>query len=416
MIDTFVRNVVPSTGIRAVPQTNDPAFNQEMADRFDEWAHTASACGRFGLADLQRIYLKTVLGHGDAGAVFIVGPDGAPKIQGVEADRIATPPDRSRYEDDQIYQGVYVGAGASPLGYYVGRRGRYGVLTPDDWRYIPADYMCHVFDPQNFSHYRGTSRFLPSYNHLRRIQSLMEYKTLAQKMAAVFGLAIKKSTEKATSPLAALGSTSSDTKAGGTRPDIELFSGMGITLRADEDIVPIHAPAPGGDFSTFVRDVCQFVGVGCGLPLEFVLMDWSRATYYGNQMTAADSRRMFANIYRIPRTFSARVYRHVGRWLIDSGRVRVPAGVTTDPLACDWTLPPPIEVDELKAFQAHAARVERNVDTWEAWCRQQGTVFERIVERRKTELETQRAAGLPIVATSQPGVKLLSEINKEPQA
>jgi capsid protein len=57
--------------------------------------------------------------------------------------------------------------------------------------------------------------------------------------------------------------------------------------------------------------------------------------------------------------------------------------------------------------------VEAGVDTWDAWCRGQNRVFAKITEQRKTELEMQKNAGLPIVATSTPGVKLLSELEQE---
>lgn len=421
MVDQYICNVIPAAGIRPVPQTGNDTLDGELSRRFDEWAETAEVRG-LSFWDFQRPWLKTVLGHGDNLTVRVAGPDGG-RIQGISANRIATPLQHSLHEGAQVHQGVYTGAGVTPRGYYVGRASGSGALLQESFRYVPGGVAYFGFDPARYDldNYRGISRFLAAFPHMRRAESILQYRTFQEKMASVFGLVIKKSREKASGPLSRISTTTrnSAAEAAGaqqttaTRPDFELFAGMGMTLNDDEELDTIDPKSPGNDFETFFRLICRFVGIAAGLPLEFVLLDWTRATYYGNQMSASMGRRQFLNTFMRVRGLVRWTYLWQARRFIDEGLVKVPAGLTRDPLTHETTLPPPIEVDELKAFDLHRRKVESNVDTWESWCQYQGRVLTQIVAQRQAEIGKMKAAKLPILATSTPGVKLLSELEQE---
>jgi capsid protein len=418
MVDQYCCNVIPAAGIRPVPQTGNDVLDGELSRRFDDWAETAEVRG-LSFWQFQRPWLKTLLGHGDNLTVRVADANGG-RIQGLSANRLATPLSHGMYEGTQIHQGVYTGEGVTPRGWYVGRLTGSSTLVQDSFRYIPADFGLFGFDPARYDldNYRGVSRFLAAFPHMRRAESILQYRAFQEKMAAVFGIAIKKSKEKATGPLSRLGSGNSLAETEGarqttsTRPDIELFAGMGITLNNDEDIATIDPKSPGTDFETFFRLICRMVGISAGLPLEFVLLDWTRANYYGNQMSASMGRRQFLNTFMLVRALVRWTYLWQARRFIDEGLVKIPAGLDRDPLTHETTLPPPIEVDELKAFQLHRMKVESNVDTWESWCQHQGRVLTRIIGQRQTEIDKMKVAKLPILATSTPGVKLLSELEQ----
>jgi capsid protein len=414
LTDQYVVNVIPAEGVRPIPQTGNDDLNGELTKRFEDWAETAEVRG-LSFWDYQRPWLKTMLGHGDNLTVQVNG-----RLQGVSANRIQTPMKHGRYEGDRVHQGIYTGTGPTPKGYYVGTRRGSWVHTEMKFRYIPAALAHYGFDPGTFDLdcYRGCSRFLSSFPYIKRVESLLRFKTFQEKMAAVFGIAITKDKEKTTSPVSKLGTgrpaeTVGEAKTTATRPDIELFSGMGITLNQDEDIKTIEHKANAGDFESFVRLVCRILALGANLPLEFCLLDWSQANYYGNKMAAGSGKRQFLETFIRVRRLVSWVYRWKVEEFIRTGLVKLPAGYQGDYLAHETTLPPPIEVDDLKAFQLHRQKVEAGVDTWDAWCRGQNRVFAKITEQRKTELEMQKNAGLPIVATSTPGVKLLSELEQE---
>lgn len=420
MVDQYICNVIPAAGIRPVPQTGNDTFDGELSRRFEDWAETGEVRGLSFWA-FQRPWLKTVLGHGDNLTIRVASGGG--RLQGISANRIATPMEYGRYENSRVHQGVFTGADLTPRGFYVGRANGTGALIQSSFRYVPVSLSRFGFDPARYDldNYRGVSRFLAAFPHMRRVESILQYRTFQEKMASVFGLVIKKSRDKARSPLSRIGTdavpntteTLSAQQTGTTRPDFALFQGMGLTLNDDEDIEQIDPKSPGNDFETFVRLVCRMIGIASGLPLEFVLMDWTKANYYGNQMSASMGKRQFLNTYMLVRGLVRWTYMWKAQQFIEQGLVTVPAQLERDPLTHETTLPPPIEVDELKAFQLHRQQVECNVNTWESWCQHQGRVLTNIIDQRKTETEKMKAAKLPIPATSTPGVKLLSELEQE---
>lgn len=408
--DQFVRNVVPAAGLRPIPDTGSAVFDGELVKRFDEWAEDCEVRGH-SLWALQQILLKSAMGHGDAAVYHLA--DG--RLQGVAAAQIATPQIHAAREGVEVHQGVYTGPGTAPLGIYTIPRDRWGGYRQDATRYLPAELYWWFSRPDDFDSYRGRSAYLAAFPHLRMVKSILKYKEFQTKMASVFGIAITKDKAKATSPLSRIGSTSAAEVRGeaattATRADIELFSGMGITLNQDEDIKVIDGKLNASDFGEFVRLVATFIGVTCGLPLEFVLLDWSRGNYYGNRMAATAGKRAFLDWWTIPARMTRLAWRErVGTWIAD-GTVSVPAGISNDPVLCAVTLPPPIEVDEEKELKVVRMRMESNLGTGEDYARAQGTTLQRIIDGRARELKAMRAADLPIPASVTPGIKLLSEL------
>lgn len=415
MVDQYICNVIPANGIRPIPTTGNEDFNKECSSIFEEWAEDCEVRG-MSFYQFQKPFLKSILGHGDAGVAKV--RDGGPRIQGVSANRIATPLRYSIYEDGRIKQGVYIGRGVRPKGYYVVRRDKYMYQINNEFRYLPADKVLFTYDPAKFDldNYRGVSNFLTCFPQLQRADSLLRYKTFQEKMAAVFGIAIKKDKEKTESPVRSIGNrreTQSEQQTGATRPDVELFSGMGVTLNNDEDIETIEHKSQGNDFKDFYWLVCQIIGVGANMPIEFVLLDWSRANYYGNKMSTTMAKRKFANSYRLVEQLVQWAYKWIISYYIETGRLKPPASLTESPLSMACTMPPPLELDENKSFDLHRKRVENNVATWEDYAKAQGRNVDQIYKMRREELDKQQKNNLPTPVTSEPNVKLLSELENK---
>jgi len=417
LVNTFVCNTVPATGLRVVPTTNDKTFNEELSKRFNDYAEDPAqvdARGILNLWQLQAVLLRSVLGHGDAGLAYL--SDGT--TQGVSAARIATPPDYRKWEGERVHQGVYTGPGIAPIGYYVCPRDRYGRVSTDKKQYVPREFFLHTYRAASFDDYRARSAFLPGYPHMRMAEQIMQYKLFQQKMASVFGIAIHKSKDKTTSPLQRIGTSDSaaedlsESRTTDTRADFELFPGMGITLDSDEELTVIDSKSPGTEFENFVRLVGRYIGLACGLPLEFVLQDWSRATYYGNRMASLMGKRVLLSWWAVPAQATRALHARRVNYLIESGTMSLPAGLDGPPAACDITLSPPIEVDPEKAFRAHMLEVAANVNTKEAWAKQQGKTMTDILRQRKTEHDSESDSGLPMVASVTPGVQLLTDAER----
>ena len=413
MVDQFVRNVVPPQGLRPIPQTGDEDTNKLLSDRFTAYAEDCEARGH-SLWDMQQVLLKSVMGHGDAGIFHGMGINGN-QIQGIPAAKVGTPTKHSRHEGRMVHQGIYTGAGTMPRGLYTLPRDRYGIWKQEKARYISASRSWWFGKAEDFESYRGASAFLASYPMLQMATSIMQYKAMQVKMASVFGIAIKKDPSKK-SPFNAIGSAAEEKaseETGTTRPDIQMFNGMGITLNANEDIEVIESKIAAGDFTEFVYLVARYVGLSCGLPLEFVMQDWSRSNYYGNRMAATLAMRAFMDWWKVPARLTRLVFaEQVNRWVME-GSVKLPSTLTGDPTKCLVTLPPPLEVDPEKAFKLWTAKIQSNLASEEDYARSVGDDLGRIIQSRQRSLKLQTDAKLPVIASITPGVKLLSDLEAE---
>ena len=147
LADQYVVNVIPSGGVRPIPQTGNDDLDAELTKRFEDWAETAEVRG-LSFWDYQRPWLKTMLGHGDNLTVRVQG-----RLQGISANRIQTPSRHAMYEGERVHQGVYTGEGPTPLGYYVGspreagssggRNGGIPFVVQPSGRRLPLSHRSH---------------------------------------------------------------------------------------------------------------------------------------------------------------------------------------------------------------------------------------------------------------------------------
>jgi len=288
LVDRAVTNII-GTGIEPDPSTGDPALNQEIQDRWREWAADPRACDascRLSFHDAERLALRHVFIDGDIFALPIwMGGDAVDRFQLVEGDWCWSP---ISFAEDVVH-GIRLDAMGRPVEFLFtkpqpGKRLRVGrvefasdlqshpALTDDGWAKV-----LHLYRPARVTQTRGVTAFHAVFDRLGMIEDVDFATLVKQQMAAMFAAFITQTNE------IKFGSRSTQANAiDGTQQTNEGLSPGALTrLRAGEDIRFASSNIPGTEFLDHMRHLLRFVGLALGMPLTMVTLDTSNTTFHG---------------------------------------------------------------------------------------------------------------------------------------
>jgi len=288
-----------------VPQYagRDQAFKRAAEELINDWSFSPDVRGL--PYDLQKdlwLTCKSIDVDGDIGIVLARDSDGYPRIQLVEAHRIAqvgdiarggvyTPPvvSSGRYAGRWIYGGVIMDQNMRPVAYRVVNPGVSTLshaVGPNDYRDIPASSMLLAYDPTWYSSARG----IPSlcYGILEWYDALETRD--AEKIAAKVNssLALIHKNETGSAPALRndiLGESSLAT------PHVEMLQGGMIQyIRHQDDISAHRSDRPSGGWQWLMDHMIKCAFMGLGLPSE--------AVYALKDLQSAGTRAVLSQVQR----------------------------------------------------------------------------------------------------------------------
>lgn len=383
IVDRCVENVV-GQGIQVQARSGSKAWNKKAEAAFNDWAYSGADVRRLGdfFTHIQPTLFREHLINGDGGAILV--DDGS--LQIINGDMIETPPNQSA--DDKVIDGVRINRLGRPTKFYV----REGDDISDDYTTVDRRdfiYYPHISDSRDT---RGTSYFQQAINAnlFDQLDANIEAVVAASQMAAMFGLLIKQ--------VGGLGTISNlqqtTDAAGNAAREFPMEPAMVKYLLPGEDVSQITPQQPGQNWPDFISLVSRFLGLPFGLPLELILMDFSRTNY-------SSARASLLQAYRVFRCHQQRfinvVLRRVWRWRISKFTKENVLPERSDMFKHEW-LPPGWQwVDPQKEAVGHLLALDAGYGTLADICVGLGKDFGEVVEQRKQEVEAMKAAGLDLV-------------------
>lgn len=150
-----------------------------------------------------------------------------------------------------------------------------------------------------------------------------------------------------------------------------------------EDVKGIERNIPGQNFSESITMFMRLLGLPLGMPLEIILLDWTKSNY-------SQSRAVLEQAYQ---TFLAwqylmedRLYRTVYRWKINQWIGEGLLSANADAFKHEWIKPTFPWLDQLKEAQAYALRLDRSLVTHGMVCKSIGMERDDVVAIREAEI------------------------------
>jgi lambda family phage portal protein len=271
LIKRSVDNIVES-GFTFQMQTENENLNREVEAYMKEWAERCDVRGLFSFGEIQRKSIEAEYNEGDV--CYIKTDHGL--LQPMEADQLCTPAEF--HGDPAVYHGVRVNATGRPVAFYFcpyRPLSEGGGVDDTKYREVPADVVLHHFAPDRFSHSRGYPGGSSIFRLLELLDKFIEAVVVGARIAACQGVYIKSPFGGGAAVAHSTGSITDD--SGNKFPLEQLYPG--VVAHGDGEVTQLKPEQPSQQFPPFITMMLRLIGSPFGMPLELVLLDFSKTNY-----------------------------------------------------------------------------------------------------------------------------------------
>lgn len=235
--------------------------------------------------------LRAIINDGDISNVK--RPDGS--MLPFEADQIETP--KGNESKKNITLGIEKNDVGAHVAYHVRQRGKTNDFGMTDSNYksrrVLAKDVIHSAYYKRHGQTRGVPFFAAALSFGSRFTNYIDFESMQAEMNSMMGFKItKESTEQ-----------DRNNNPAGTKDNPDVLStyeklqkmepGLIFELLAGEDVGMIGSTRPGENFEPYVITCCRIIGAAFGLPLELLLLDFSKTNYSSARASMGEARRRF---------------------------------------------------------------------------------------------------------------------------
>ena len=318
---------------------------------------------------VERMVCSEILTAGDTGAIKTTQG----KLQLIESEQIV----HSTYTDG-ISKSVY----GTPKQFFAAPYGNGGGIQTASAKPYTPDQFLFVANPDRPSSFRGVPPCQASFPMLHRINDVCDSEAIAWQMLARMAISITREggPEQGYAESVEDGNATDDELA--TRMT-EMDYALIFHGQPGEKVEGIARNIPGSNFSESLLMFLRLLGLPLGLPLEIILLDWTKSNYSQSRAVLEQAYQTFLSWQNLIEDF---FLTPVLEWKIkqwqDEGKI---AKTTT--LQHEWIKPTFPWIDQLKEAQAYGAKVDRGFATHGQVCKSLNAERDDIVNTRVIEVK-----------------------------
>ncbi|TYA10919.1 phage portal protein [Paenibacillus faecis] len=396
-----LRTNIVGTGLRLNPAFDASylGLTKEQAEKLRssiqrEWALWAETtkCDAAGLNDfyeLQGLAFISTLMSGDVFALMPSKPRRWSvydlKVNLIEADRCATPPDKVNIDRERIQSGVEVDSDGMVVAYHFSNRhpgaGGYSLSGVNEWVRVEKYgkrtgrvNVLHLFEAERPGQRRGIPVIAPIIESLKQLSQYTDAELAAAVITSMYTVFITTpADDEGGSPFDGVGMDDEDLDGvdsvpGATGDEIKL--GRGAIMRTDpgEDVKFADPTRPNPNYEAFVRAMLKQMAAALELPYEILTKQFT-SSYSASRGALLEAWKM----YRMRRSWLAKTFCQpiYEEWFVEAvtkGRIDAP-GIFDDPAIfaaytkAEWHGPSQGLLDPTKEVQAAVMRIDNNLST-----------------------------------------------------
>lgn len=340
---------VVGNGFVLQSKSSDDAWNAQAEKLWKEWTEDqADSRGMCPFGELLGLVFRSYLRDGDVGTVLLSNG----QLRVVESDEIATP---QGFQAPNLVDGIELDGAGKPTTYHVISNPR---MLVGDRRavsahtLIPSENVIFLARRRRAGQTRGVSAFAGTTWILDQIDGNIEAVTVAARMAACFGLVIKRRAR-------ANGLTTETGADGVARRKLRVEPGSFFEVEPDEDVKQVQAAQPTTNFPDFLRTLARIAGVAFGLPVELLMMDFERTNYSNARAALLQAWNVWRVHQRMLKRYCTRVYQWKLLQWMESGSLAVRA----DAFEHGWIAPGWQWIDPVNEIQSTLAAIDAGLET-----------------------------------------------------
>lgn len=376
MIGRAVGYIV-GNGFGLQAKAGDKIINADIEKRWKRFWRRPEIRNILSGGECEEMVCSELLTVGDTGVL----KTNRRKIQLIEAEQIRG---KKGYADDGIEKDQV----GMPIKFYVGGYNKNGFIDNRTIRGILPKAFLFLTKPERPSSIRGVPPCQASFPMLHRINDVCDSEAIAWQLLARMAVVINR--KQAAEGGYTASKVDPDKTGTGAEGDLatrltELDYALMFHAEPDEDIKGIERNIPGKDFSASLRMFLRLLGLPLGLPLEIVLLDWTKSNYSQSRAVLEQAFTSFIKWqFKLSNFFMSPVYEW---WL--RGEIASGDGIkeTDSIFEHNWLRPSFPWIDQLKEAQAQAAKIDRNFTTHSEVCKSLNADREDINKVREEEVK-----------------------------
>ena len=351
LINRCLDNVL-GNGFTLKPETGDARKDEVLKTAWKEWAKTPEVRGMDDWTAVERMALRQLLVDGDFGNIKLREER---QIQMIEGERLTR---RSAHE---LHDAVVVDTKGRPTAFYVADYDQHGQVRPNNNQPVKADDFIFVAYRDRISQTRGFPCQVSNFPMFHRIADVCDSEAIAWQILSRVALIVQMRNAGEFSDV-----TSQEDASKRLPPDVAnryhtFGEGSVFWGEPGEEIKAIERNIPGANFPASITMYLRLLGLPLGMPLELVLLDWSKTNYSSARAALEQAYRMFSTWQALLiRCFHSRVYEWKVRHFIADGLLRN----TPEAFKHSWIAPRFPWIDMLKEAQANGMAVDRGFTTY----------------------------------------------------
>jgi lambda family phage portal protein len=382
MLTRAVENVV-GEGFDLQATTSNSRWNKIAQGLWDEWTETADYNGLSWLEHCSLAY-RSRLRDGD---VLTVKLDNG-QVQGIEGDLIWSPADSKGAA--AVVDGILTDKGGRALVYYITPYGLGGRQEPVPYQANDCIFFNRV---KRFGQLRGEPCFAQTFTLFDQIDKWIEATIVQARMAACVGLAVVKNNAAAFNGNLPIYPPAPGTPTGvPPARKIDFEPGMLPVFENGESLTQLNPNQPNQSFPDNLVSMMRLCGLTLGLPLELVLLDFSRTNFSSARASMLQAYRTFKKEQEIMiQRYLSPIYRwKIQTWIAQGKLPNRPDAYRHRFIGQGWSY-----LNPMQEAQANQILIDQGTLTIGQILQAQGHDFDTWLTQRKAELEKMAAAGVP---------------------
>lgn len=250
---------------------------------------------------------------------------------------------------------------------------------------VNAKDVLYIANPQRPSQIRGVPAAQASFPMLHRINDTCDSEAIAMQLLARIAVSITRENaaeeaykESREDPNKTAGQTEGDLATRLTELDYALM----FHAEPGEEIKGIERNIPGKNFSESLRMFLRILGLPLGMPLELILLDWTKSNYSQSRAVLQQAFQMFQRWQNKLQEF---FYTPLFGWRLKAWQEQGLIG-KRNKIKFDWIKHTFPWIDQLKEAQAYSTQVERGFITHGQVCKSLNTDRAEVIEQREKEV------------------------------
>lgn len=339
------------SGFKLIMLSKDNDYNKSVMQLWQEYWTKPETKGLTGW-QTEYMWLREHYTVGDVAANKVSNG----KLQLIESEQIVTPKNR------RATDGIVKSRLGEPLAFWVAPYVK-GYVRTDRAKRIPAQEILFLTDPDRISSFRTAPPLQDAFPVLRRVKDVIDAEALAAQIMSRITFMLN--TEHAPSFGKEMSVDDPDKSSADMEDDlarrlVELDYALIFFGKPGDEIKGLDRNIPGKDFSQNIRMFLQIYGVSWGLPLEIVLLDWTKSNY--SQMRGAIDM-VYKVMLRKQCLLSDTLLNPTLEWKIRLWQKQKKIPIIEDGFAHDWIVPNKPAYDDAKDAQAWGIKLDRGLTT-----------------------------------------------------